>query len=126
MRAQANPEYLHFLAQNLFFDDPEFKRYLVYLQYFRELPYCLFITFPHCLRMLELLVQDDGFCDALKRADFKDHVFQQQYNHWRYRNTLLGDVEHLAAAEREGGAGGETAEPAEASSTSGVDAVPVQ
>ena len=91
VQALANAEYLHFLAQNLYFDDPDFRDYLEYLQYWRELPYCLHIVFPHCLRMLELLVHDDGFVDALKRADFKDYIFQQQFSHWRYRATKLGD-----------------------------------
>ncbi len=99
VQSLANPEYLHHLAQNLYFDDPAFRDYLAYLQYWRELPYCLHVVFPHCLRMLDLLVQDDGFVDALKRTDFKDHVFAQQYNHWRYRATVLGDVDASAARE---------------------------
>ena len=42
VQALANPEYLHFLAQNLYFDDPAFRDYLVYLQYWREPRYCKF------------------------------------------------------------------------------------
>ena len=72
------------LAQNRYFDDPSFIKYLAYLQYWRELPYCSFIVFPHCLRMLELL-QHSSFRTALKRADFKDFIFQQQHWHWKYR-----------------------------------------
>ena len=33
VQALANPEYLHHLAQNLYFDDPDFRAYLEYLQY---------------------------------------------------------------------------------------------
>ena len=104
VQALANPDYLHHLAQNLYFDDPAFRDYLVYLQYWRELPYCLHIVFPHCLQMLELLVQDDGFVDALKRADFKEFIKAQQFHHWRYRATKLGDtavVKAEAEAEAE-------------------------
>ena len=97
----ANPEYLHYLAQNRYFDDPDFRDYLEYLQYWRELPYCLHLVFPHCLRMLELLVEDDGFVDALKRPDFKDHVFAQQFNHWKHRAAQLGSAPD---AQAEGGA----------------------
>ena len=91
VQALATPEYLHYLAQNLYFDDPDFRDYLEYLQYWRDMPYCLHIVFPHCLRMLELLVRDNGFVDALKRPDYKDYIFQQQFSHWRYRATKLGD-----------------------------------
>ena len=97
VQALANPDYLHHLAQNLYFDDPAFRDYLVYLQYWRELPYCLHIVFPHCLQMLELLVQDDGFVDALKRADFKEFIKAQQFHHWRYRATKLGDTAVMKA-----------------------------
>jgi len=97
VQALANPEYLHHLAQNLYFDDPDFRAYLEYLQYWRELPYCLHIVFPHCLAMLELLVKDDGFIDLLKRADFKDFIFSQQFAHWRYRATQQGSCEARAA-----------------------------
>ena len=91
VQALANPEYLHHLAQNLYFDDPDFRAYLDYLQYWREMPYCLHIVFPHCLAMLELLVKDDGFVDLLKRADFKDYIFSQQYAHWKYHATQLSE-----------------------------------
>ncbi len=73
------------MAQNRYFDDPAFVNYLGYLQYWAELPYCLHLTFPHCLRMLELL-QVERFRASLKHPDFKEHIFQQQYQHWRYRN----------------------------------------
>ena len=104
VQALANPEYLHFLAQNLYFDDPAFRDYLVYLQYWRELPYCLHIVFPHCLRMLELLVQDGGFVDMLKRVDFKDYIYGQQFSHWRWRATLMGEngVDGPASAAQRG------------------------
>ena len=72
------------LAQNRFFDDPEFVQYLAYLKYWRELPYCSYLLFPHCLSMLELL-QHSSFRAALKRADFKEFLFQQQHWHWKYR-----------------------------------------
>ena len=76
------------LAQHRFFDDPQFVRYIEYLQYWREIPYCLYVVFPHCLRMLELL-QSGQFMAALKRADFKDHLACQQHWHWGQRYELL-------------------------------------
>ena len=91
VQSLANPDYLHHLAQNLYFDDERFREYLVYLQYWRDLPYCLHIVFPHCLRMLELCVGDDDFVAALKRPDFKDTVMAQQNQAWRYRASKGGD-----------------------------------
>lgn len=72
------------LAQNRYFDDPAFVSYLNYLQYWRELPYCSYLVFPHCLSMLDLL-QYSSFRSALKRADFKEVIFQQQHWHWKFR-----------------------------------------
>ena len=94
MQALANPEYLHYLAQHRYFDDPSFISYLEYLRYWREHPYCLYIAFPHCLRMLELL-GSASFVDALKRADFKEHLFNQQHWHWKYRATEPLDLQAL-------------------------------
>ena len=84
VQSLANTEYLHYLAQNRYLDDPAFVEYLDYLQYWREPRFCGFIVFPHCLRMLELL-QQPSFRAALKRADFKDMVFRQQHDHWKHR-----------------------------------------
>ena len=79
VQALASPEYLHCtperalpclparlashtdrargadLAQHRYLDDPRFIAYLGYLQYWRRPPYCTYLVFPHCLRMLELL-----------------------------------------------------------------------
>lgn len=84
VQSLANTEYLHYLAQNRYLDDPAFVEYLDYLQYWREPRFCQYIVFPHCLRMLELL-QQPSFRAALKRADFKDMVFRQQHDHWNHR-----------------------------------------
>lgn len=94
VQSLANPEYLHFLAQNRYFDDPQFVDYLEYLQYWREPPYCLHLAFPHCLRMLELL-QTEKFVAGLKREDFKDYLRAQQ--HWHWRNRAMESPSQLRA-----------------------------
>ena len=99
VQALANPEYLHHLAQNRYFDDPQFVDYVDYLQYWREMPYCQYLAFPHCLRMLELL-QTDSFIAALKRADFKDYLKDQQF--WSWHQRAITKV----PAEPAGGGGG--------------------
>jgi hypothetical protein len=72
------------LAQHRYFDDGKFVDYIEYLQYWRELPYCLYIVFPQCLRMLELL-QSESFVSALKHAEFKNKLQLQQHWHWKRR-----------------------------------------
>jgi mediator of RNA polymerase II transcription subunit 31 len=84
----ANPDYLHHLAQMRLLDDESFLAYLAYLEYWRRPEYARLIVFPHCLRFLELL-KDAAFREALKRADFRDHVAEQQRAHWRYRIAEL-------------------------------------
>jgi len=86
VQSLANPEYLHYLAQNRYLDDPAFVEHIDYLRYWAGPNYCHYIVFPHCLRMLELL-QQPSFRAALKRADFKEMVFRQQHYAWRYRSN---------------------------------------
>ena len=85
VQALANVDYIHYLAQHRYFDDARFVEYIEYLQYWRQPPYCLYITWPHCLRILELL-QTERFVAALKREDFKTHLAQQQHWHWLWRH----------------------------------------
>lgn len=84
VQALANPDYLHYLAQNRFFDDPRFVDYIDYLQYWRQLPHCLYIVFPHSLYVLERL-QNERFVAAIKRSDFKELIAQQQHRNWLIR-----------------------------------------
>jgi len=88
VQALANPEYLHYLAQNRYFDDDEFIAYLEYLQYWARPPYVQYLVFPHCLRFLELL-QGVAFRAELKREDFKNQLFRQQHFAWKYRASTL-------------------------------------
>jgi mediator of RNA polymerase II transcription subunit 31 len=41
--ALAQPDYLHWLAVNLYFDDPSFVRYLKYLLYWNQPAYCKYV-----------------------------------------------------------------------------------
>ena len=103
VQALANPEYLHYLAQNRYFDDARFVDYIDYLQYWRELPYCLHITFPHSLKILELL-QTERFVTMLKRPDFKDGLARQQHWHWLMRADMRRASQPQQQAQNEGGA----------------------
>lgn len=65
------------LAQNEYFDAPDFISYLKYLQYWTKPEYARFIVFPHALYFLSL-VQEPTFREAMKRSkyDIQRHANQ--------------------------------------------------
>ncbi|KAF9326185.1 hypothetical protein BG006_010364 [Podila minutissima] len=79
----SNPWYLHNLAQQGYFGQDAFVRYLDYLQYFRKPEYAKFIIYPHCLHFLTLL-QHRSFRDHLAKQDTATFVHERQYYHWQY------------------------------------------
>ncbi|ONM03923.1 Mediator of RNA polymerase II transcription subunit 31 [Zea mays] len=60
----ANPTYIHYLAQNRYFEDEAFIGYLKYLKYWQRPEYIKYIMYPHCLFFLELL-QNANFRNAM-------------------------------------------------------------
>ncbi|CAM9680274.1 unnamed protein product [Sphacelaria rigidula] len=84
MNCLASPEYLHYLAQGGYLDDRAFLRFLEYLQYFKRPEYAKFITYPHCLAMLDLLVNNPAFRKEIAHVSFRDFVHQQQFLHWQF------------------------------------------
>ncbi|KAF9414439.1 Mediator of RNA polymerase II transcription subunit 31 [Entomortierella beljakovae] len=79
----SNPWYLHHLAQQQYFNQDSFVRYLDYLQYFRKPEYAKYIIYPHCLHFLTLL-QHKSFRDQLVKQDTATFVHERQYYHWQY------------------------------------------
>jgi mediator of RNA polymerase II transcription subunit 31 len=79
----ANPQYLHFLALNRYFQDKSFVNYLKYLQYWKKQEYAKFLVYPHCLFFLDLL-QHEQFRNELVQPNYMDFLFRQQYYHWRH------------------------------------------
>ena len=51
----ANPAYLHFLAQNRYFQDEKFMNFLKYLEYWKRPEYLKHLVFPQCLAFLDAL-----------------------------------------------------------------------
>lgn len=51
----ANPAYLHFLAQNRYFQDEKFLNFLKYLEYWKRPEYLKHLVFPQCLAFLDAL-----------------------------------------------------------------------
>lgn len=88
----ANPIYIHYLAQNRYFEDEAFIGYLKYLQYWQRPEYIKFIMYPHCLFFLELL-QNANFRNAMAHPGNKELAHRQQYFFWKnYRNNRLKHI----------------------------------
>jgi len=88
----ANPTYIHYLAQNRYFDDEAFIGYLKYLQYWQRPEYIKFIMYPHCLFFLELL-QNANFRSAMAHPTNKELAHRQQFFFWKnYRNNRLKHI----------------------------------
>ncbi|KAK7283939.1 hypothetical protein RIF29_13689 [Crotalaria pallida] len=85
----ANPTYIHYLAQNRYFEDESFIKYLKYLQYWQSPEFIKFIMYPHCLYFLELL-QNANFRNAMAHPSTKELAHRQQFYFWKnYRNNRL-------------------------------------
>ncbi|XP_012090529.1 mediator of RNA polymerase II transcription subunit 31 [Jatropha curcas] len=88
----ANPTYIHYLAQNRYFEDEAFIGYLKYLQYWQRPEYLKFIMYPHCLYFLELL-QNANFRNAMAHPGNKELAHRQQFFFWKnYRNNRLKHI----------------------------------
>lgn len=97
----SNPQYLQFLAQSRYFDQPEFVNYLNYLTYFTTPEYCKYVTFPYCLKIIQLL-QHKEFRESLKSFDAIRFLHTKQYRHWdsfikeQWENYRVKDVNENA------------------------------
>uniref|UniRef100_A0A7R9VA92 Mediator of RNA polymerase II transcription subunit 31 n=1 Tax=Chlamydomonas euryale TaxID=1486919 RepID=A0A7R9VA92_9CHLO len=79
----ANPHYLNWLAQNRYFDDPAFVKYLDYLQYWRQAEYAHLIRYPHCLFFLDLL-QSAAFRKSVANNRVAEFIHAQQFHFWQH------------------------------------------
>ncbi|KAJ1963042.1 suppressor of hpr1 [Dipsacomyces acuminosporus] len=86
----ANPWYIHFLAQQGYFDQAAFINYLRYLKYWQKPEYAKFVVYPNALTFLDLL-QYKSFRDEMKKFEKTTWVHQLQYFHWRWPNQQEPD-----------------------------------
>ncbi|PVU86453.1 hypothetical protein BB561_006705 [Smittium simulii] len=77
----SNPWYIHYLAQQGYFEDKEFINYLNYLTYFKKPEYSKYIVYPSSLTFLDLL-HNKAFRDSMKINDEATFIHSQQYHHW--------------------------------------------
>mmetsp|Transcript_7542 Transcript_7542/g.15649 ORF Transcript_7542/g.15649 Transcript_7542/m.15649 type:complete len:164 (+) Transcript_7542:228-719(+) len=84
----ASPAYLHHLATTKVLSDPSFLSFLRYLRYWKRPEYARYITFPHCLFFLDLIMEP-RFRREMSEVRFRDFVHQQQFLAWQYRGREL-------------------------------------
>lgn len=89
IQSLASPAYLHYLATSNYLTDPAFLAYLKYLQYWRQPPYNRFLTYPHCLTFLDLLLTNETFRRELNSVQFRNFLHEQQFYSWQYRSRHL-------------------------------------
>ena len=90
LQALASPNYLHFLATTksdtgdcLLLQEPEFMAFLKYLQSTWTKPeYARFISYPHCLYFLDLLIEKPSVAKEWTIPGFKNFSHQQQFLTW--------------------------------------------
>eukprot|EP00117_Sycon_ciliatum_P021719 scpid85757/ scgid18951/ Mediator of RNA polymerase II transcription subunit 31; Mediator complex subunit 31; Mediator complex subunit soh1 len=100
LQCLANPFYLNHLAQHGYMDKKEFVNYLKYLLYWKQPEYAIFIKYPACLHILELL-QEETFRKELISPLCAKFVEEQLLLHWQYyafRRQMAGPVPPGAVA----------------------------
>jgi len=85
----ASPAYLHNLATTGLLSDPEFLSFLEYLTYWKTPEYVRFITYPHALHFLDLILNNERFRREIANMPFRNFVHEQQYYAWQSRNKNL-------------------------------------
>ncbi|PIA18063.1 SOH1-domain-containing protein [Coemansia reversa NRRL 1564] len=106
----ANPWYINIIAQQGYFDKPEFINYLKYLKYWKRPEYARFIVYPHALAFLDLL-QSKEFREDMKKIDEATRVHELQYHHWRWPNHEVDGADEAESSD--------AAKPPSTASTSG-------
>lgn len=96
VQSLASPAYLHFLATSTTNDGqslllcPTFRKFLRYLHNTWSQPdYSQYITYPHSLHFLELLIKNESVCRELAQVSFRNFCHQQQYFAWQNRFVIL-------------------------------------
>jgi len=97
VQALASPAYLHFLATSrddsdgsLLLQDPSFQAYVKYLfETWSQPEYARFLSFPHCLYFLELLIEKPAVLKEWTLPAFRNFCHQQQFLSWQHRHSVL-------------------------------------
>jgi len=96
----ASPAYLHHLATTGVLQEDAFLEYLEYLQYWKRPEYVKYLSFPHCLYFLDLLLKNETFRREMAQTSFRNFVHEQQFYSWQHRaRTLYGQGLPIEIAE---------------------------
>lgn len=119
VQSLASPAYLHYLATSGILHQTCFLDFLRYLRYWKQPQYAKYLSYPHCLYFLDLLVppssdltpehENDGkkACEELEtvklhgadsgeafrremaQLPFRNFVHEQQFYSWQFRSARL-------------------------------------
>lgn len=82
VQSLANIQYVNFLAQNDYFNDPAFINYLEYLNYWRDPKYAKHLVYPNCLHILTLL-QNEEFRKQITNPDLMNSLMNDMVKKWQ-------------------------------------------
>lgn len=82
VQSLANIQYVNYLAQNSYFNEPEFLNYLKYLNYWKNPEYAKYLVYPNCLHILTLL-QTEEFRKNIVNPEFMNMVMNDMVKRWQ-------------------------------------------
>lgn len=83
----ANPEYVHWLASQTYFENPSFIEFLKYLNYWRSPPHVHFVRFPQALRMLEMM-SNAQVRSRLRNPEVGIALTSQLMSRWAHKSEI--------------------------------------
>ncbi|KAF9764565.1 Mediator of RNA polymerase II transcription subunit 31 [Nosema granulosis] len=88
-----NPDYIRWLFDEGYFENKSFLDLLQHLNYWKKNEYKVFLTYPACLNILDIL-NKDNVLEILKDDTFYTKLAEQQYYLWKERGdkSILDDL----------------------------------
>ncbi|EZG45749.1 SOH1 family protein [Gregarina niphandrodes] len=96
VQSLSNPDYLHWLAKEKYFEDPKFIQFLHYLQYWNDPEYACRLLFPQCLVILRSLIRSPQFRKNLADPDAAQILKKQQSCAWIYMDRTPEDFRQMS------------------------------
>ncbi|WPK25188.1 hypothetical protein PUMCH_002492 [Australozyma saopauloensis] len=82
VQSLANIQYVNYLAQSEYFNDPTFIAYLEYLMYWKDEKYSRYLVYPNCLHILTLL-QSEEFRKSVVNPEFMNALMNDMVKRWQ-------------------------------------------
>lgn len=82
VQSLCNVQYLNYLAQNDYLNDPAFLNYLEYLNYWRSPKYAKYLVYPNCLHILTLL-QSEEFRKGIVDVNVMNMLLNDMFDRWK-------------------------------------------